>query len=212
MNIPPVLLEIRDYIRAHPVRMKPADDGRVASAINEDAIVDKIREHFPSVQKQPSPRHWWDFAVEKSGEFYPVNIKLTGKRAAADNMNCKLGLYYALTGNIPDFANETPWDAFFPRLAENIRENDKDYYFFVVNKINNDVFVQGLKTLQSLTPNGNNLPFQCQWKNNRDLQPRNFAEARDFLLRAFGQSVSLRRNIYIDFFRHFPQYLKPDTA
>lgn len=212
MTIPTVLLEIRDYICANPVQMTSADDGRVASAINEKIVVDKIREHFSSVQEQPSTRHWWDFAVEENDEFYPVNIKLTGERATTDNMNCKLGLYYALTGDIPNFANETPWDAFFSRLVENIRENDKDYYFFVVNKINNDVFVQGLKTLQTLTPNGNNLPFQCHWESNRDLQPRNFTDARKFLLSALGQSVSLRRNIYIDFHRHFPQYLEPDTA
>lgn len=199
-------------MRAHPTQMASADDGRVASAINENAVVDKIRKRFPSVQRQPSPRHWWDFAIEENNEFYPVNIKLTGKRATTDNMNCKLGLYYALTGEVPTFANEISWNAFFSRLANNIRENDRDYYFFVVNKINNDVFVQGLKTLQHLTPNGNNLPFQCHWESNRNLQPRNFTDACSFLLSAFGQSVSLRRNIYIDFQRNFSQYLEPDTA
>lgn len=43
-----------------------------------------------------------------------------------------------------------------------MRENNKDYYFLVINKTNNaDIFFNSLKMLYELIPNGNNLPFQC---------------------------------------------------
>ena len=204
--IPPVLTEMRDFLSSDEVSLTLSGDGRLDSAVNEGAFLGKLSERFP-IAEQPKPRYWWDFAIREDGVLLPVNLKLTELGNTNDNMNCKLGIYYALTGREPDFANETPWHDFFERLAEDMQENSRDYYFLVVNKNDPaDVFVQGLKTLHTLVSNGNNLPFQCCWRDNRKPQERSFSDARDFLLSVFAQSIKLRAEIDSAFQKHFPQY------
>ena len=89
-----------------------------------------------------------------------------------------------------------------------MQENSRDYYFLVVNKNDSaDVFAQGLRTLCTLNPNGNNIPFQCCWRDNREPQERSFGGARDFF--AFGvsaQSIKLRAKMDNAFQKHFPKY------
>ena len=210
--IPRILSEIAEFLSTSEVALdNSADDGRIDSAMSEKNIIQKISEKFSVETPSKEKRHWWDFAVVDAGVFYPVNIKISEFVNANDNLNCKLGIYYALTGRVPDFANEINWGKFFRLLHENMQENNKDYYFLVVNKLNtSDVLVQGLKTIQILQPNGNNLPFQCCWLKNRQLTTRSFDEARDFLLSNLAESVKLRAKIYLDFRRHFPQYAEDD--
>jgi hypothetical protein len=181
-------------------------DGRINSSINEDDIIKCLKQQFDIIL--PKSRAWYDFAMEVGADFYPVNIKITDT-THADNMNCKLGIYYALTGLLPDFPNEINWLTYFEKLKENMGTNqNKDYYFLVVNKSHaNDVFANGLKSLHKLQSNGNNLPFQCRWDENRECQQRTFAQAEDFLLSAFGESIKLRAEIYFNFKRLFPNYV-----
>ena len=90
-------------------------------------------------------------------------------------------------------------------LAKDIQENDKDYYFLVLNKdAPHEILVQGLKTIGVLVPNGNNLPFQCNWGDNLEPVHRPFDEAKDYLLSCLAKSVKLRANIYDEFKAHFP--------
>ena len=204
--IPPVLTEMCDFLSESKVPLTRTDNARLDSAVNEKTVLDKLSERF-AIEQQPQARHWWDFSIRDDGVLLPVNLKLTELGSANDNMNCKLGIYYALTGREPDFANETPWHDFFKRLAGDMRENSRDYYFLVVNKNDSaDVFAQGLRTLGTLTPNGNNLPFQCCWRDNREPQERSFGGARDFLLSVFAQSIKRRAEIDSAFQKHFPQY------
>ena len=67
--------------------------------------------------------------------------------------------------------------------------------------------MSALKGLQSLVPNGNNLPFQCNWTENEDYKPRTFEEAKDFLLSNFAASIRGRTAIGDDFKVNFPDYL-----
>ena len=204
--IPPVLTEMRDFLSESKVPLTRTDNARLDSAVNEKTVLDKLSERF-AIEQQPQARHWWDFSIRDDGVLLPVNLKLTELGSANDNMNCKLGIYYALTGREPDFANETPWHDFFERLAGDMQENSRDYYFLVVNKNDSaDVFAQGLRTLGTLTPNGNNLPFQCCWRDNREPQERSFGGARDFLLSVFAQSIKRRAVIDSAFQKHFPKY------
>lgn len=206
--IPRVLSEIAEFLAGDKMVLdSTAPDGRIASAVNEDTIIQRISEKFNIQKPDKKTRHWWDFAVDNADGFYPVNLKISEFVNANDNLNCKLGIYYSLTGTSPDFPNEIGWGNFFRRLSQDIRDNDKDYYFMVINKQNtSDVLVQGLKTLQTVYPNGNNLPFQCCWIHNRRSVARSFDEARDFLLAAFSESIKKRAKIYLDFQRCFPQY------
>ena len=156
----------------------------------------------------PRSRQWFDFSIEEDGEFYPVNIKVTDT-THADNLDCKLGIYYALTGKMPDFPNEISWSGYFEKLKTNLGENQKDYYFLVVNKSNTkDIFINTLKSLSALRPNGNNLPFQCKWGANKKPRERTFDDAKKFILETFGESIKRRGEIYFIFKRLFHEYIR----
>ncbi|MBL7787341.1 MAG: hypothetical protein JNM36_15650 [Chitinophagales bacterium] len=207
MGIPKIISSICSYIAdRNLVLTQRFDDGRVNAAFNEEELIKEIKQNF-SIEVPPK-RAWYDFSIVDQGEFYPINIKITDT-THADNLNCKLGIYYALTGILPDFANEIAWEDFFQKLHANIGTyQSKDYYFLVFNKrMPTDVFANALKGLQTLQPNGNNLPFQCKWDSNRQYQTRTFAEAKDIILSKLGESISLRASIYRNFANYFPQYV-----
>lgn len=207
MQIPQILMEIAEYVQRRHLRLsRRLADGRVNASINEDELIREIQNGFAI--HLPRSRAWYDFAIEDGKEFYPVNIKITDT-THADNLNCKLGIYYALAGILPDFPNEIRWLYYFEKLQERIgTDKNKDYYFLVFNKQNpNDVFVNTLRGLRVLQPNGNNLPFQCCWDNNRKYENRSFSGAAKFILSTFGKSIKLRSEIYFNFKKYFPEYV-----
>jgi len=88
-----------------------------------------------------------------------------------------------------------------------MKENDKDYYFLVINKNDtSDIFVNGLKTLRILQPNGSNLPFQCEWDINKKPKERTYDEAKAFIIKNLFLSIRQRADIYITFNRLFGDY------
>jgi hypothetical protein len=207
MAIPKKIIEITNYLaKANMELSHQFQDGRINASINEGEILKIISKKFNI--EIPKSRAWYDFSIENKNEFYPVNIKITDT-THADNLNCKLGIYYALTGMLPDFPNEINWLSYFEKLKESIgKKEDKDYYFLVINKQEQtDVFINLLKGLQELVPNGNNLPFQCKWAANKEFKQRSFSEAKDFILSIFGQSIKLRSEIYFNFKKFFPEYV-----
>lgn len=211
--IPPILAEIQKHLVQHPCRISSAmDDGRINSAINEDEVLNFLEKTFRLPDgysfRRPQAREWFDFVVENDSEFFPVNIKVTNT-TTADNLNCKLGIYYALTGLKPAFGNEINWLSYFHQLSLAFgRQQDKDYYFLIINKNSlADVFCTSLRGLQTLTPNGNNLPFQSRWCDNRCLCQRTFQESANFVMNTFGESIKRRSDIYFNFKKYFPQYV-----
>ncbi len=208
MSIPKILNEIVWYLQeSNKTKFMSADfqDGRINSIKNEDEVLQIIEREFEVIK--PRARDWYDFAIEKDDELYPINIKITNTKGN-DNLSSKLGLYYALTGKLPNFKNELRWELFFQELAENIEENEKDYYFLVINKENpQDIFVNSLKQLSQLVANGNNLPFQCHWNRNRVPVLRTYEESREFLLGSFYRSLELRARAYIEFKKYLGKYL-----
>lgn len=197
--IPKQLVEIQDFLIANAVKLsRQFQDGRINASINEDEIITAIKGRFDI--ELPPPRYWYDFAIKNGGEKIPVNIKVTST-STADNVQCKLGMYYALTGIWPTFANEMPWGEYFSLLKKGLStKTDKDYYILVVSKKTpSDVFCTSLKQIQTLVANGNNLPFQCNWGNNRKPQSRTHDAAVKFLLGKFYDSIKLRANILDEF-------------
>jgi hypothetical protein len=175
--IPQILTNICKFLIEQDVIFSTwLEDGRINASINEPKVLDAIKRGFDI--HIPRSRNWFDFSIEDAGKFYPINIKITDA-THADNLNCKLGIYYALTGVMPDFPNEINWLAYFEKLSQNMGINcQEDYYFIVINKQNpTDIFVNSLKGLDSLQANGNNLPFQCHWQRNRSYRLRSFQEA-----------------------------------
>lgn len=189
---------------------KKDTDGRVNSSINEKEIRtclktaavnnDKFTNEHGLVITDPNDRDWVDFTIEGPKTFVPVNIKVTNMDGSADNLSCKLGMFYALTGIRPNFHNGISWGNYTEHMANALAttrgNTSADYYFLVVNKKDpGDVFWTSLKRIQTLTPNGNNLPFQCDWSKNRDRAERNSIEAVKYVLGAFHQSVRLRAQL-----------------
>lgn len=201
---------ICDFLKQNPPTLsQDLADGRINSSFNEHEIIDYISGNFTSfkIQKAQS-REWYDFSFDSDGVFAPVNIKVSTTNTA-DNLNCKLGIYYCLTGKCPPFNNGVDWDRYFELLSQNLIKNDKDYYFLVINKNDpTDVFATSLKSLQSLQPNGNNLPFQARWDKNKTLVLRDYDEAKDFILNNFAKSIKARVGAFDSFFRLFNQYYK----
>jgi len=207
MTLPKILTEITNKIKiSNVVLSKRFDDGRINASINEDEVINEIVKHFDI--DLPRSRAWFDFSINDNGSFYPVNIKITNTHTA-DNLNCKMGIYYALTGRLPDFPNKIAWLQYFEKLKENLgKEKNKDYYFLVSNKQDTtDVFLNSLKGLSKLQPNGNNLPFQCRWDLNRTYSKTTFNDSKDNILKVFGESIKLRAEIYFNFKRIFPEYV-----
>ncbi len=207
MKIPDKLIEIQNHLIKTNIKLSNSfNDGRINASINEDELLIEIEKAF-SIDI-PKSRAWYDFSFSDKKEFYPVNIKITNT-TTADNLNCKLGIYFALTGLIPDFPNEINWLSYFEKLKDNLGKiKKKDYYFLIFNKKNPiDIFLNTLKGISSLQPNGNNLPFQCRWDSNRDYKPKTFDESKNFILKTFGESIKLRSEIYFNFKLIFPEYV-----
>ncbi|WP_131127192.1 restriction endonuclease [Helicobacter pylori] len=191
--IPTQLNEIAKFLKTNPYNLsQPLQDGCLNLSVNEEEILNTIK-HFPI--QLPKAREWWDFSFKKNDIFYPVNIKTTTTKTA-DNLNGKLGIYYALCGLVPEFNNEIAWEKYFQKLHKDLAKNtNRDYYFLIINKNDpKDIFINSLKGIQTLQPN--NLPFQCKWDNNREIVQRSFIESKNFILSALAKSVTLRANIY----------------
>lgn len=182
---------------------KFADDGRINSAVNEANIIELLSQKFDILKAKK--RDWFDFCYQSSENFYPINLKIT--ELSTDNLNCKLGIYYALTGKMPNFDNQISWENFLENLSKNIQKNNKDYYFLIINKNDlNDIFWTSLKNINILTPNGNNLPFQANWQINKIKIYRHYDEVREILLTTFGKSLKLRARAYNQFLEFFPDF------
>ena len=206
-SIPQNIIDICEYLSTSKWSLSHlTNDGRINAALNENEVIKQISQVFKI--EVPRSRAWYDFAIEtEGGEFYPVNIKITDT-THTDNLNCKLGIYYALTGLKPSFQNEIGWLPYFAKLKENFgKDKSRDYYFFIVNKRNlSDIFCVTLKGLQQIQANGNNLPFQSCWDRNRVIQPRTFEQAAQLILGKLGDSIRLRSEIYFNFKKFFPEY------
>lgn len=204
--IPTQLNEIAEFLKTNPYNLSQLlQDGRLNPSVNEEEILNTIKDYFPI--QLPRAREWWDFSFEENDIFYPVNIKTTTTKTA-DNLNGKLGIYYALCGLVPEFNNEIAWEKYFQKLHKDLGKNtNRDYYSLIINKNDpKDVFINSLKGIQTLQPN--NLPFQCKWDNNRKIVQRSFIESKNFILSALAKSVKLRANIYLTFKDFFGEFFE----
>lgn len=168
------------------------EDGRLNSAIAEGQVFDFLKQYIPELEKAPI-RCWYD-CIYKG---YPFNIKITSG-TSADNLNSKMGLLYAMTGYTPEeirakgYGNIEHWINFNQALKELTRINPCDYGFIVVFKEGqndnvSNIFLTSLKRLDKLVSNGNNLPFQANWSQNKIWTSRSEKEQIEYI-----------KEIYID--------------
>ena len=184
---PKQLVEALEYLNTLTIAVSEShEDGRVNSIDDEDTIIDLLIEKYGDNVEKPPARCWWDIKVFG----YPLNFKSSKFGSAADNFSSKAAILYALT-NIPEEeVTCSSWKQFQKKLQHNSsQQTPRDYYIIVLDKTTNRVYLQSLKSLNKLTPNGNNLPFQIKWKDNVEPVQRNYGQAYDFLIECYKESV-----------------------
>jgi len=198
MCLPEKLVEAVDYLSGIVTISENHEDGRVNSITDEDTVVNLLIERYGEENvKKPAARNWWD--IKLFG--YPLNIKSSDfSKGASDNFSSKAAILYALTDLPEDKVNVTSWKKFQDALKYHSgKENNRDYYIIVVDKSTRKVYLQALKSLQKLTPNGNNLPFQIKWANNIQPVQRDYRQAYDFLVGYYKTSVQRKINAHDGF-------------
>lgn len=169
-------------------------DGRLDSAESEAVIISHLIELFSDtdieVEVAP-PRCWYDVAFKVGEDVLYTNIKITSG-CQADNVSSKLGLFYTLTGILPTDIKDVRldrWDSYNKKLLENLNYNcNADYYFVVYFKESESFLITSLKRIQTLVPNGSNLPFQCKWSDNCTFSTRTTEEQSQYLMDVYYNS------------------------
>lgn len=139
-------------------------------------IVKLFIKKFKNRIKRSNPRMWYDIlAFDYTYSWLPVNIKIT-TTTTSDNTGNWTMCVYAYTNEFIDIHRNRTYQngemsiVLFNKIKnkEYNKLNKRDYYFIVLNKKNsNDIIINSLKGLTTLTPNINNLPFQICWNKNR---------------------------------------------
>ncbi len=168
-------------------------DGRLDSAESESVVFDHLKTLFERTEVEvinaPDKRWWYDILIKYNNKLYPINIKITSG-SSADNVSSKLGMFYALTGIWPEGVRGlTKWESYNTALTENFNSSSNEDYYFIVYFKNEETFLfTSLKRLETLTPNGNNLPFQCKWSDNYKNTERNEKEQSLYLMDIYFNS------------------------
>ena len=169
-------------------------DGRLDSAESEAVVIEHLKDLFKDnndveIIDAPRPRYWYDILIKTDNKVYPVNVKITSG-SGADNVNSKEGLFYTLTGLWPENVRGlSRWESYNILLTKNLNfSSDSDYYFVVYFKEDEMFLVTSLKRIEELTPNGNNLPFQCNWSENYKFTNRTVEEQSKYLMEIYFQS------------------------
>ena len=193
--IPKILEDVGSFLNEVDIPVCTRhSDGRLNSAEDETTIIRILQDEYDEENIiEGVVRHWWDVKIFG----YPVNIK-TSKFKTADNFSAKGAVLYSVT-NITE--EEITKINSFPDFEGELRkskgeDNNRDYYCLVLNKVTNEVLMQGLKTLTKLTPNGNNLLFQINWSKNKEIIERSHEQAYKFLIGAYVASVGKKVGVH----------------
>jgi hypothetical protein len=174
-QLPLIMYKIKKYLKLQMFQFSTQnEDGRINSCIDEDEVIKLLIEKFGEKIKKPKIRMWYDILIyDNYYNWIPVNIKTTTTKTPDNTGNLAMCIY-AYTDEILDlyecYGNGKMSELLFIKLKEKNYNNinKKDYYFIVLNKLNqSDIIINSVKGLTTLTSNINNLPFQVKWNNNR---------------------------------------------
>lgn len=175
------------------MNLSTTGDGRLDSAESESVVIEHLQELFKDtdVEIYPAPkkRWWYDVLIKYKEEIFPINIKMTSGESH-DNINSKQGLFYALTGKWPeDEKGLTKWESYNTSLTKYFDPLINTDYYFIVYFKNEEMFLfTSLKRINTLVPNGNNLPFQCKWSDNYAATTRSQEEQSFYLMDIYFKS------------------------
>ena len=195
MPLPSYLTDAVTYLSGLVTINEDHEDGRVNSIADEETVIQLLEEKYGDAVERPKAREFFD--VRLFG--HPIQIKSSSySKGASDNFSSKAAILYALTSlSEEEIQKVRGWESFESSLLQYANEeNDRDYYIISVNKDDSTVHLSSLKSLNKLTPNGNNLPFQIQWKNNVETVERNYDEAYSFIVGAYKESVKRKISVH----------------
>ena len=185
--------------------IETSSDGRINSALSEDIIYNHVKNILGADYQLEKmiDRYWYDMSIKYKDEFFPINIKIsTGD--SADNASSKKGLFYAMTGIMPEnIKGIHTWVTFNKELLNNFNYNtNADYYYLVYFKNDNKFLFTSLKRLNKVVVNSNNLPFQIKWKDNLEYTERSVKEQCLYLVKQFivGYKQQLKGIEYLNQF------------
>ena len=170
-QLPIILYIIKKYLENQIIKLSNInEDGRLNSYINENQIIELLQTKF----KKAKIRMWYDILIyDYIYKWIPLNIKITTTITNDNTSNLTLCVH-SYTNEILDFTqsynNGIMSIILFNKLKkkEYNRNYKKDYYFIVLNKKSNNVIINSIKGLSTLTSNINNLPFQICWNKNKN--------------------------------------------
>jgi len=175
-HLPLILYQIKNYLTKIIFKFSvDTNDGRINSCLDEEKIINLLKQKYDNKIKLVDKRHWYDVLVfDNIYGWLPVNIKTT-TTTTSDNTGNLAMCVYSYTNEELDFNkiyNNGKMSKILFSKCKNKEYNKKykkDYYFIVLNKTNNtDIIINSVKGLSYLTPNINNLPFQVKWNNNKE--------------------------------------------
>jgi len=171
------------------------EDGRVNSIVDENTIIDVLEKKYGKENViRPKARDWWDVKVFH----YPLQLKSSDfSKKASDNFSSKAAILYALTYLPENKVKVNRWADFEDALLNfSDVDNNRDYYIIVLDKNTKKVYLNSLKSLNKLTPNGNNLPFQIKWIDNLIPVNRTHRQAYNFIVECYKKSVIAKINAH----------------
>jgi len=171
------------------------EDGRVNSIVDENTIIDVLEKKYGKENViRPKARDWWDVKVFH----YPLQLKSSDfSKKASDNFSSKAAILYALTYLPENKVKVNRWADFEDALLNfSDVDNNRDYYIIILDKNTKKVYLNSLKSLNKLTPNGNNLPFQIKWIDNLIPVNRTHRQAYNFIVECYKKSVIAKINAH----------------
>lgn len=174
-QLPLMLYIVQNYLSKQNYNfINLINDGRVNSNFDEDQIINLLIQKFGNKIKRPAIRNWFDVGIyDNYYGWLPVNIKSTTTSTSDNVGNLALCVHSYTNYNLDlnsTYDNGLMANILFDKLKkkEYNYKHKKDYYFLVLNKNNNqEIIINSVKGLTTITPNLNNLPFQVRWNKNK---------------------------------------------
>lgn len=173
-QLPLIMFRIKRFLNNNLVEFSNQNsDGRVNSSLDEQKIIELLKNRFNGKIKPADKRMWYDILVlDRQKGWIPVNIKTTTTKTSDNTGNFAMCVH-AYTNEKLDYNTSYSNGKMSELLLNKIKskqfnKSNRDYYFLVLNKTNPaDIIINSLRGLSILTSNINNLPFQICWQKNR---------------------------------------------
>ena len=169
-RLPNVMYVLKNILTQNNINLiNYVDDGRVNSSFHEKKIIDLIKQNFDEKRiKIPKQRAWYDILIyDYRKKWIPVNIKSSTCKNNDNVGNMALCLY-AYTNIEMDFDKNYQNSFCLKHLTDSKNTTGRDYYFLVLNKLDQSVIINSLLGLTTISKNKCNLPFQIKWSRNNE--------------------------------------------